>query len=239
MDTLLISFGSFTDAVSFADNILETKLLPAAVEVMNDNTLNIIKGEGIPDFEREDFIVAVALEAFQEAVARMRSDLNEAADRFGAKIKFNLTGDEHRRFWLSVSEIQEKTAARYPSMISVRLNYPLSQWGNLFRFSIETLESSEIPYGLQVHAGSGSGLISLMMDDDPGDSALAVKAIHRIFKNCLTKGGNMMVQRAPFGLKKDLPVWGEPGQDWPVMKRIKEQTDPLNVMSPGRFLGGL
>jgi glycolate oxidase FAD binding subunit len=49
----------------------------------------------------------------------------------------------------------------------------------------------------------------------------------------------MVVEAAPAALKERLDVWGEPGLDFSVMRRLKEQFDPQGILSPGRFLGRL
>ena len=49
----------------------------------------------------------------------------------------------------------------------------------------------------------------------------------------------MVMECAPAGLKQKLDPWGSPRGDFVLMKRIKENVDPLGVLNPGRFLGGL
>jgi glycolate oxidase FAD binding subunit len=50
---------------------------------------------------------------------------------------------------------------------------------------------------------------------------------------------SLMIEACPPTLKERIDVWGEPGPDFPLMRRIKEQLDPQAILSPGRFLGKL
>ena len=240
METFLASFGSFSDASAFAKGIFETKLLPAAVEVMNDAAMENTRRGTTYDFEPGDFFVAIALEAFDEAVSRMRSDLVDMATHFGARSSTTIPEDEHLRFWLSLSDLEETVAGRYPGLISAKLNYPLSKWDSIIRFSDEILSSRDIPHTVVAHAGSGVSVINLLREEkELSEVNGTLQAFEIILKNCRDGGGNMIIQAAPSELKGHLPVWGEPGQDLLVMKRIREQLDPSGVMSPGRFVGGL
>jgi glycolate oxidase FAD binding subunit len=47
------------------------------------------------------------------------------------------------------------------------------------------------------------------------------------------------VEAAPTALKERFDVWGEPGPDFSLMRRLKEQFDPQGILNPGRFLGRL
>jgi len=49
----------------------------------------------------------------------------------------------------------------------------------------------------------------------------------------------MILDRATPFWKKQWPAWGKARGGFAVMKRIKEQMDPLGLFSPGRFVGGL
>ena len=40
-------------------------------------------------------------------------------------------------------------------------------------------------------------------------------------------------------VKSALPVWDEAGAAGRLMKRIKAQLDPNNLLNPGRFVGGV
>ncbi|MCH8191279.1 MAG: FAD-binding oxidoreductase, partial [Chloroflexi bacterium] len=40
-------------------------------------------------------------------------------------------------------------------------------------------------------------------------------------------------------VKRAVDVWGPPGSEFAIMRRLKEQFDPGRIFSPGRFVGGL
>jgi glycolate oxidase FAD binding subunit len=53
-------------------------------------------------------------------------------------------------------------------------------------------------------------------------------------------GGTLVLERCPLELKRRVDVFGDaPGPSFELMRRVKEQFDPKDVLSPGRFLGRL
>jgi glycolate oxidase FAD binding subunit len=51
--------------------------------------------------------------------------------------------------------------------------------------------------------------------------------------------GTLTVLRCFTALKRELDVWGPMNEALPLMKRIKERFDPMRVLNPGRFVGGI
>jgi FAD/FMN-containing dehydrogenase len=240
METSLFSFGSLSEAAAFTNRVFGTKLLPAAVEVMNDGVFKNIPLDSTHALGAGDYAVAIALEAFEEAVARMRADLMDMAGDFGARSSARIMEQEHLRFWLAISNMGPPVSGPASNLIAARLHYPLSKWDTVTALSVEALSAKGIGHTLLAHAGSGVCLVNLLLDgDDTPTMTNAVQAVDVLFKTCSESGGNLVIQRAPTDLKKELPIWGEPGPDFSVMKRIKGQMDPPCIMSPGRFVGGL
>jgi len=239
METLLFSFDAFSDAGAFAAAILGTKLLPAAVEVANKAAIENMDLRGSLDFSPGSHVVMVALEAFDEAVARMHKELLAMAQHFKAKGHSLVQEDKHRLFWLTVGELQGSAHQRFPRLVALQLNYPLSAWKALFEFADKTLSQARLDHTMLCHAGNSVTLINLLSGTKGTDDKALIEAVQTLLAECRKAGGNLVVQRAPADLKKALPVWGEPGSDLPLMKRIRVELDPFGVMNPGRFAVGL
>jgi len=238
METLLFSFDSFSDAGAFAGAVLGTKLLPAAVEVANRAAFENMDFRGSMDFSPSSYVVLVALEAFDEAVARMRKELLAMAPHFKAKGHALVQEDKHRLFWLTVGELQGTAFQRIPRLVALQLNYPFSAWKTIFEFADQTLSLAHLDHTMLCHTGNGLTLINLLPKPKGVDDKSLVEAVRTLLAECRNAGGNLIVQRAPVKLKKTLPVWGEPGSDLPLMKRIRVEIDPANLMNPGRFAVG-
>jgi len=54
-----------------------------------------------------------------------------------------------------------------------------------------------------------------------------------------SRGGQMVILRAPDEIKSQLDVWGEAGPTGSLMRALKEKFDPHALLNPGRFVGGI
>ena len=48
-----------------------------------------------------------------------------------------------------------------------------------------------------------------------------------------------LAQSRPLAVKERVPVWDDPGPTLRLMKGIKERLDPIGILNPGRFVGGI
>jgi len=196
--------------------------------------------DGIPDFGSNGYVSAIAIEGFEQAVDRMRTEIMGMARANGARSDACLQQDRHLLFWLAVSNLDAALEDRGSDLIKAKLNYPISEWREIAEVVEKTFSDADLNYTLQIHAGTGicsPRLLILPNDVEAMDRGL--NAITSLLARCREVGGNLVIEDAPVEVKDRLKIWGEQGSDFVVMKRIKEQIDPFGIMSPGRFVGGL
>jgi len=240
METLLVSFESFSKVSSFMEDLFESPLLPAGVDLLNRDAFTRLKVEGFSQTEAAGYVSAVALEGFEPAVDRMRAEIQELARAAGASSHLSLREERHLKFRLALSNLDVALARSGADLIKARLNYPLSEWAGIAGFVEKTLSDAGLEYTLQIHGGNGISLIRVLVPK--GDTGVMDRAVHflnSLLPLCVERGGNMVIEGAPVAVKDRLRVWGETGSDFVIMKRLKEEIDPSGIMSPGRFVGGL
>ncbi len=240
METLLISFPTLSKASAFTGRIFETSLLPAAVDIMNKEAYSHLKRGEIPDLGSNGYVAAVALEAFDPAVKRMRDEILEMAKDEGGEKNAVLEGENHGTFWLEMGHLSATLHKKFSGFISGKLNYPLSLGQETMAFGESVFSKANLNYTLQAHAGNGICLAGLLIDQqDTAATKKAVAAMEQLLGRCYENNGNLIIQHAPTQVKGELKMWGESGSDFVVMKRLKDQVDPNGIMSPGRFVNGL
>jgi FAD/FMN-containing dehydrogenase len=235
--TFLLSSSSSDSASDLTDQILGSRLLPAAVELLNPVTSHNLP---VPPFPGGGYTVAVLLEGFEEAVQRMLLEVTRMGQETGAEETHLLQDESHRTFWHAHSNITETLGKDYPYVVTLRLNYPVGQHREAIRL-VESLAAEHgIPHALSVHGGSGIARVHLLPPPNEGrlsdpTSMLTHNLIHRF----TALGGNLVVEGAAPELIPLLPMWGAIRSDAFLMKRIKKEMDPGGIFSPGRFLGGI
>lgn len=85
----------------------------------------------------------------------------------------------------------------------------------------------------QIHAGSGLGLLRLDSTDVKPETIQQMRSL------LVYQGGFLTILEAPVTLKQQLDVWGYTGNALDLMRSIKKQFDPQNILSPHRFVGGI
>jgi glycolate oxidase subunit GlcD len=99
------------------------------------------------------------------------------------------------------------------------------------------LENDEASHpGLRWHAGLGDGRLRAIART-PVYHREAVRAMERLRQKAESLGGSLIVESASDEIRDEFGVWGDFGSAAEVMKRVKAQLDPNNILSPGRFHG--
>jgi FAD/FMN-containing dehydrogenase len=230
VETVFVRFSSLEKAMDMAGRILQTKLIPAALDIMNGAAF-LGTGSRDLDIHEGDFIVAVALESFTESLERMQKELLAMAGILGAAETAVAPEDDHRRFWLGVSELGNPKNGE--NGVSAKLTCSLSKWKEITTLTATTL--SHIPSRIQVHAGNGICLLHM----EPPDASSASEALSPLLKGALEAGGNLSVLNAPAPWKAELPIWGQPGRNMEVMRHLKSELDPAGILNTGRYVGGI
>ncbi|QIR35466.1 FAD-binding oxidoreductase [Tolypothrix sp. PCC 7910] len=124
---------------------------------------------------------------------------------------------EEADLWQRLPEQMQSDAPNLPITCKI---------GVLPNAAVEVL--SQVEMGL-IHISSGLGVLSL-------DSKKQVLQIRDI---CQNYGGFLSILAAPANIKEKFDVWGYKGNALDLMRRIKAQFDSKNILSPGRFAGGI
>jgi glycolate oxidase FAD binding subunit len=102
-------------------------------------------------------------------------------------------------------------------------------------FVVETCEALSA-LNARVAAYPTAGIIYGAWEPD-GISAGGLRELRRL---CVGPGlGALVLERGPLELKREVGVWGEPRDDFELMRRLKAELDPKGILNPGRYLGGI
>ena len=100
---------------------------------------------------------------------------------------------------------------------------------------IARLESDDAWHSsVRWHASAGDGRLRVMARS-PLYHQEAARALEGFRQAAEDSGGSLVVEKAPVEVKRVFDAWGDCGSAGEVTKRVKEQLDPENVLSPGRF----
>jgi glycolate oxidase FAD binding subunit len=200
--------------------LLASALTPTAVDLLSTQLVTQLGlGQGMG--------LMVRFQSVTPSVSEQSSRLLEVGQKLGLKGTLYTDTDESQ-LWQSLSE-QIWSTPHQPTITCKIGVLPTAAVTTLTQ--LDTLTS---PLGLGlIHAGSGLGLLRL----DP--STVTSHTIMELRRHCQAQNGFLTVLEAPISLKQQLDVWGYNGNALNLMRQIKQQFDPKNLLSPHRFVGGI
>ena len=225
--TLLTSFDDLAKAGSLTRRILHSVLLPSAMELMDGKAASRL---GV----KAKYLVAFSLEGVEEAVERQVAEIGEMGKKEGAIDTKILKGQEDRAFWMRVRDF----ALAAEASVILKSNFVISRQVEILGKYEMMAQAAGVGCAFIGHAGNGI-LTSYILENVVAKPDPAVDLIGKFTAEAAKHEGNLIVESCPRDLKERVGVWGLSRSDNVLMRRLKEEVDPVGVLNPGRFVGGV
>jgi len=141
------------------------------------------------------------------------------------------THDDDRSLWQSLSNVPAQT--KYNLSWSARVRP--TELSALLTDGVALEADDAWQSTIRWHAGVGDGRLRVLARS-PVYHQQAVRALERLRQTAEDRGGCLLVEQAPAEIKREFDAWGDFGSAGELMKRVKQQLDSQNILSPGRFL---
>lgn len=216
----ILAVGPLAQTLQLAKEVFASPLLPAEMALLSSSVVEAFGRQGGHP------ALAVWAEGFEEAVARHLRDVRTMAERNGLSTEV-LPEEVHQQGWASVRDFGTD-----PSRVVYRVTVPLTSVPAVVT-AIDQWTTSERGARYLAHAGAGTVWASL--DADPSSRHWFPRLISLAHEH----GGHTTMMTAPPAVKEGIDVWGPSPPSFAIMREIKQQFDPLGLLNPGRFVGGL
>jgi len=238
--TVVAGFPQPEAAWACVQALLETQLIPSAIEVYNREAASLFPAHARLSVKGEAW-VAVRLEGIREAVARQIEEINSYTDSEGATEISILRGPEEGDYWKQVGRLGLEVQNMGAWGIGLKASVPISHAPDISKAMGQEGERIDVSCNQLTHAGSGIVYIHIPLPEglyNEKQEALTrmVMAFREMAKEM---GGSLVVEYAPPVFKERIDVWGEVGGVVPIMEALKKEFDPRAVLNPGRYVGGI
>ena len=227
---LAVSSGTVLGEV--VDSLVASVLMPNAVELLDSNALRKVSSNRNTDAQ---YGLLVRYGGNLKAVDRQVRDTKLMCSEAGTCVVFSDKPQE--LIWKDVCDMQSSADARGSAIckISVLSSEVLS--------TFEQIRSLADDEGVSVMLwGRAMNGICYAAFDQAELRSGAVKSVVENLRTRLAGGSSSVVlESCPKSIKAGIDVWGvavDPAS-FDIMKSIKKQFDPRNIMNPGRFVGGI
>jgi glycolate oxidase FAD binding subunit len=227
--TLLLTYTSANDAMQTVMAITRSPLTPSALELIDARAANDMSdffGFRLPT---DGYTLAVNFEGSPVTIKRQINETHLLARKYHVLLGDDLEGEEQERFWEVVRE-------HIQGSLTCKVSIPVSQIAPYLQTIDDVCHRHDLEAATIAHAGNGILYVELR----PSDALQRlVPAIYELRIKAREERGSLVIERCPVDLKRRISIWEEPGRDFPMMQRLKQQFDPEGTFVRGRFLGGL
>ena len=227
--TILARFNTVEPAMQCALDVFNSNVTPLAITAFNDAVADSI---GID--ERPGTYLAVRLGGRPRTLDRQVDEVTATVRRFDAIHIDQTDGPGVNRIWRLLADFGW-SPDRVP-VLNLKVNALPSQVEQIHKL-IAPMGNRRFDVATISQPGFGA-LEANWFDRETGeDQDELVQIVHKVREGAARVGGSVVVQKCPTALKSRVDVWGGEPSGINVMRRLKAQYDPNNIMNPGRFVG--
>jgi glycolate oxidase FAD binding subunit len=222
-----VRFERLADAGAALRALLASDLIPNAVDLLDGPSAVAL---GLP---AAPATLAVGFDGLGEQVDWQTAELATVVAKCGGTKPAPLAGETWARLASASRDAFDAPAAVMTLSVLPALVTDTIEHG------AQTARTRGLTSAWCAHAGVGHLTATLSADGTRPDPASIAAVLEEWRAGARAGGGHASVTWAPLPVKSALPVWDEAGAAGRLMKRIKAQLDPKNVLNPGRFVAGL
>ncbi|MGH9838306.1 MAG: FAD-binding oxidoreductase [Blastocatellia bacterium] len=218
----IVFYADAPDALcAMLAQITDSAVQPTAMELLSPS-------DALP-LERNRF--ALALRFLNEAET-VESQIEEAK-KLGAEVQHTVLSDgDAAAFWRAYRE----------SEVSPAWGFSLRMTGLPADLPAMIADAGRILPRAFLRAHAGNGVLRIHAEEgwlDEVKSRLQPRKIAELRRAAQSRGGQLLILRAPAEITDQLDVWGEAGATAGLMRALKERFDPNALLNPGRFVAGI
>jgi glycolate oxidase len=237
--TLQIMFKSLDFACATIQKMLQENIVPAAAEVMDKTSLDIVskKRNVVLDPVIESCAIIEIDGEDQQALDAQAKRIEAVANALGA-VTFQVaqSQSESDELWAMRRGLSQAVAALAPNRIGEDISVPRGSFPEVVRRIKKLGEKYDLTIVVYGHAGDGNLHPTVLCDYADTELMERVhKAIDGIFEAALAVGGTLSGEHG-IGLSKKpyiVQALGQAGVE--TMKVIKQALDPKGILNPGKI----
>lgn len=237
--TIMATFKDLDDTATAVTDIIGSGILPAAMELMDQLTLNAIEDKAGLGLDREAAgTLLIEVDGMAEACDKqIRLILEKLHAHHAVHIQEAGTAADRERLWTARRSAYGVFAKLAPDIISEDVTVPVSRVPEMVRRIIQIADRHKLRVGILAHAGDGNMHPMIPADKSNAEEWERVMAVFdEIFRAAADLEGTLSGEHG-IGLAKAkyLPLVMDPGTI-DFMKTIKQAVDPDGILNPGKFV---
>jgi glycolate oxidase FAD binding subunit len=242
-------FPATAQACEMRNRIAASPLSPLTLDILSPQVAGLFSAAAPPSkFEPEpmplnvlsnsEWTVTTGYCGHDEVLARYEAALRQIATDSGATA-VTILADNLAPAWARKREFIPIAIASTPAATIVKISVLPSRLKDVLAAAQEAAGANSLPWA-SLARGVGVVYFALLPPNQNEDSFARVRtATSAIHQAAAKLEANSTIPWCLAPWKKDLHIWGSEPRNVSQMLKLKNVFDPQNVLSPGRFVGGL
>jgi len=227
-ETYIVGFSTLEDAHNTVSTLLKSDLVVTSLEILNPELVGSLTKRNDLDLIDDLYTLAIGIKNVEKAVKDQISTLKMICNQNGGKGKL-IIGAQEEQLWEDIRDFPWELfkAERVVCKASVVVTQIPQVLTTLKRLSDE--------YGIKTYisARAGNGILIISIK---GKISSIIDSLNSLRSFVSSIGGHLILQEAPPEIKARVQVWGDFGSGLGIMKKIKFNFDPNNLLNPGRYI---
>jgi glycolate dehydrogenase FAD-binding subunit len=236
--TFVVVFRESESACELRNAIARSALRPRSLEILSASSSGAELRHDMELFGSNRWTIIVSFAGDEQVLKRDRREIEVLAKGLGGNSLESieeLSADNEKNATNLVAEFPATTLERCPGAI-----FKISALPTELADLAGSIQSFEMPWAVMMR-GLGVAYLAIMPRDGSEESFSQLKRqCARIFGLAgKPPWRHVVVPWCPPALKREIDIWGPPPADFALMKKLKGVFDPVGILSPGRFIGGI
>jgi glycolate oxidase FAD binding subunit len=216
------------DRLGTTDEVLErlsrSAARPVALDVFDAGAAAAIAAEAVLELPSHRPVLCIGVEGTARETGWQVETMKGEIAPFGPHEVVPVADSDATKLWYALAEFQ------------VPSDDPLTFKANLLPSrTIEFVQEAE-RLGCAVQAHAASGIVAGHLPDTMTTAAAAQTALAGLRSLARKCRGNLVVIQCDDGWKGELPLFGDPEPAWPLMRKLKRELDPRNLLNAHQVL---
>jgi len=236
--TGLAFFDSLENAGQTVVDIMHTGILPTILEVLDDNSLNVLREYAAMDLPPAQAMILVETDGHTQAEVSYQMDrvIQVFQKNAATGVRTAQSQEEAEELWQARKKVGSTAGQLRPNNVSEDATVPISKVPRLLHGISSIVRKYGFPFVIFGHAGDGNLHPKIMYDrTDPEQTRQIQKVVEEIFILTCSLGGTLTgehgigLAKAPYMHLEHDPI------SMDLMRSIKRLFDPNNVLNPGKM----
>ena len=231
--SLCLTFAKIENACTALNQLLNSPLTPSSVELVDEVAERRLDYDYGSRLTESEILLLIAIRGGTEEVERHLTEIKTIAEANNTHHIATIKGEGTTRIWNAYREIHQLMLNATSSTLQGKVSAPISKLADMFKAIKEVGANYSTEIGIRAHGYNGILYPYVIAGNND-----ATRIVDELRQAAAELTGQFTVEFAPLWVRKNVNVLPNRG-DYTLMKQLKTEFDPNNILNPGRVVGGL